>query len=344
VTALRDDDVDVDFEAIVDPGTALSVVPDLAPNIVAAIFDERVEAEDMAFNALSPNTLRAYATDWRAFSRWCGARGYVALPAEPAVLAMYIPFIAKTLKAASIGRRLAAIVYKHSRECPDVPSPLAHPKVKDVWKGVRREIGIAQHGVDAMTIDMLRATVAPLTDRRVDVRDRAVLLVQFAAALRRSELCALNVGDVKFEREGAMICIRRSKTDQEGEGVLLGVPFGSNPDTCPVRALQAWISTLDNAGDEDPLFVALHGPGHGVIRLRTQAVATIIKRRMAAAAIAGNFSGHSPRVGFITSCAAAGVDALIISNQTRHKSLQMIKRYTRPTTIWKMNAAFEVGL
>jgi integrase len=138
--------------------------------------------------------------------------------------------------------------------------------------------------------------------------------------------------------------IRRSKTDQEGAGVLLGVPFGSNPDTCPVRALQAWIEQLDDAAADAPLFVALNRHSQAAGRLRGRGVARIVARRCAAVGLAGDFSGHSMRAGFVTSAAAAGVDALEISNQTRHKSLDMVKRYSRPATIWKSNAAFRVGM
>jgi integrase len=280
---------------------------------------ERLAAEAYSGDYRSQATRRAYATDWRAWKAWCDARGYVALPAEPAVLAMYIPHMAMTMKSSSISRRMAAIAYEHALQCPNISSPVHHKMVKDVLKGVRRKIGVAQHGVDALTIERLHAAVAPLGAIIVDVRDRAVLLLQFGAALRRSELCALNVGDATFVDEGAWVLIRRSKTDQDGQGALVGVPFGLNPDTCPVRSLQAWIATLKNAGAGDPLFVTLHGPGQGVIRLRTQAVATIIKRRTAAAGISGKFSGHSPRVGYVTTCVEMNVPYSQILDQTRHK-------------------------
>jgi integrase len=280
--------------------------------------------------------------DWRAFSDWCRARAYEPLPAAPAVIAMYLPARAKTLAAASIGRRIAAIAHYH--EQVGHPNPLAHPIVKNVWKGVRREIGIAQKGKSALTIDGLRPVVGGFGARRIDVRDRALLMLGFGAALRRSEIVALDVDDLTFVGEGVSVLIRRSKTDQEGAGVLLGVPFGSNPDTCPVRALQAWIAQLDDAAPDAPLFVSLNRHSQAGDRLLGRDVARIVRRRCAAAGLAGDFSGHSMRAGFVTTAAANGVDALEISNQTRHKSLDMVKRYSRPATIWKSNAAFRVGL
>jgi integrase len=298
---------------------------------------ERARAEEAALNALAPATRRAYASDWSAFCAWCAERDYVPLPAVPAVLAMYLPHAAQTLKAASISRRIAAIAYMHDQA--GHPNPMAHPTVKNVWKGLRREIGVAQQGKAALTVDRLRTVLAPLGARRIDVRDRAILLLAFGAALRRSEIVALDVGDLSFVREGVSVFISHSKTDQEGAGALLGVPYGSNPETCPVRALQAWIATLDDRSPTAPLFVS-----YGRERLRPQAVALIVQRRCVAVGLTGDFAGHSLRSGFVTTAAAAGVDALEISNQTRHKSLDMVKRYTRPATIWKSNAAFRVGL
>jgi integrase len=326
--------------------TALAVV--VTPPHVAADLDlvdvdgERTRAEEAALNALAPATRKAYATDWAAFVAWCRARAYAPLPAAPPTVARYLPHAAKTLKAASIGRRIAAIAHYH--EQAGHPNPMAHPIVKNVWKGVRREIGIAQKGKSALTIDGLRSVVAGFGARRIDVRDRALLLLGFGAALRRSEIVALDVADVAFVTEGATIHIRRSKTDQEGAGVLLGVPFGSNPETCPVRALQAWIAALDDASPAAPLFVTLNRHAQAGDRRSASAVAEIVKRRCAAVDLAGDFSGHSMRAGFVTTAAGAGVDALEISNQTRHKSLDMVRRYSRPATIWKSNAAFRVGL
>jgi len=314
-------------------------VPDLA---LVEVAGERARAEEAALNALAPATRAAYRADWAAFTAWCRSRSYEPLPAAPAVIAMYLPHAAKTLKAASIGRRIAAIAHMH--EQAGHPSPMAHPTVKNVWKGVRREIGIAQKGKSALTIDGLRPVVAGFGARRIDVRDRALLLLGFAAALRRSEIVALDVADITFVAEGAAVTIRRSKTDQEGAGVLLGVPFGSNPETCAVRALQAWIALLDDAAPDAPLFVSLNRHAQAGDRLSASAVAEIVKRRCAAVDLAGDFSGHSMRAGFVTTAAGAGVDALEISNQTRHKSLDMVKRYSRPATIWKSNAAFRVGM
>jgi site-specific recombinase XerD len=177
--------------------TALAVIIEPGADLATVDFaGERASAEEAALNALAPATRLAYLSDWRAFSDWCRARAYEPLPAAPAVIAMYLPACAKTLAAASIGRRIAAIAHYH--EAAGHPSPMAHPIVKATWKGVRRTIGIAQKGKSALTIDGLRPIVAGFGARRIDVRDRALLLLGFGAALRRSEIVALDVGDLAF--------------------------------------------------------------------------------------------------------------------------------------------------
>jgi integrase len=193
--------------------TALAVIIEPGADLAVDFAGERASAEEAALNALSPATRAAYATDWRAFTDWCRARAYEPLPAAPAVIAMYLPACAKTLAAASIGRRIAAIAHYH--EAAGHPSPMAHPIVKATWKGVRRTIGIAQKGKSALTIDGLRPLVAGFGARRIDVRDRALLLLGFGAALRRSEIVALDVGDLAFVPEGR---VRPHPALQDGPG------------------------------------------------------------------------------------------------------------------------------
>jgi integrase len=183
-----------------------------------------------------------------------------------------------------------------------------------------------------------------LTEATIDVRDRALLLVGFAGAFRRSELVSIDFGDVRIVANGLEVVLRRSKTDQEGEGRLIGIPNGSNPVTCPVRAIQAWLERA--AIIDGPLFRPVgRGDNIAPTRLSSQAVALIVKRHARRAGLdPSRFAGHSLRAGFATSAALAGADALEISRQTGHKSLSMVQRYTRPATIWLMNPAHRVGL
>ena len=186
--------------------------------------------------------------------------------------------------------------------------------------------------------------VGTLDDRLIGVRDRALLLVGFAGAFRRSELVALDVDDMADTTDGLVVTIRRSKTDQEGAGEQIGIPYGSDPATCPVRSYRAW---LDASGvTSGPVFRAV--TRHGRMsdrRLGDAAVADVVKR---CARVAGldpcQFAGHSLRAGLITSAAEAGVAERDIMRQSRHKSVPVMRRYIRGATVWQANAAAAVGL
>jgi integrase len=186
--------------------------------------------------------------------------------------------------------------------------------------------------------------VAALPDDLAGVRDRALLLVGFAAALRRSELVALCVEDLEFSDQGLAITIRRSKSDQEAHGEQIGVPYGSTTETCPVTALQSW---LEAAGIESgALFRRIDRHGHvGPNALAPGAVASIVKKAVEAVGLdATQFSGHSLRSGLATSAAQNGASELTIMSQTRHKSTAMVKRYVRKGSLFTSNAASAAGL
>lgn len=323
--------------------TALVPVEQTASNrSLAHLQDLRDQAEGFAELSTAESTRRAYDADLRHFREWCRAHGVVALPALPATVALYLTELAGRYKVATIARRIAAIGQGHRKA--GLLSPFTHPRVVEVWEGIRRTLGVAQGRKDALLTADLRRMLEPLTDTTIDVRDRALLLLGFAGAFRRSELVSFDVDDVRLVDNGLEVTLRRSKTDQEGEGRLIGVPYGSNPVTCPVRAMRAW---LDRSGILDgPLFRAVDRGGNlGLTRLTAAAVALIVKRHARRIGLdPARFAGHSLRAGFATSAALAGVDALEISRQTGHKSLSMVQRYTRPATIWQMNAAQRVGL
>jgi site-specific recombinase XerD len=323
--------------------TALVPVEQTASNgSLAHLEDLRERAEGFAESSSAEGTRRAYHSDCRHFREWCCAHGVMALPALPATVALYLTELARTYKVATIARRIAAIGQEHRKG--GLPSPFTHPRVVEVWEGIRRTLGTAQERKSAILTADLRRMLEPLTETTIDVRDRGLLLLGFAGAFRRSELVALDVGDVRAVTNGLEVTLRRSKTDQEGEGRLIGVPNGSNPVTCPARAMKAW---LDRSGIVDgPLFRSVDRSGNvAPTRLTAAAVALIVKRHVQRIGLdPARFAGHSLRAGFATSAALAGVDALEISRQTGHKSLSMVQRYTRPATIWQMNAAQRVGL
>jgi site-specific recombinase XerD len=292
--------------------------------------------------ARSANTHRAYRADWQHFSDWCAENGVSALPAAPGTLVAYLTGHARTLKASTLQRRLVAIAHAHKAATLD--SPTTDAGVRSVWRGIRRTVGTAQVGKAALLTDDIKLLVAALPDTSSGVRDRALLLLGFAGAFRRSELIALDVLDVQIGREGATVTVRRSKTDQEGTGTKIGIPMGRYADSCPVRALSAWLAALgDDAG---PLFRAVDKTGRvRASRLSGIDVARIVKRTALAAGLdPTTYAGHSLRAGLATSAAVAGVEERAIMQQTRHKSVTVARRYIRDGSLFRGNAAGRVGL
>jgi len=211
--------------------------------------------------------------------------------------------------------------------------------------GIRRTQGTAQTGKrPVLTEDIRRMVLLLEAGRTQEVRDRALILLGFAGAFRRSELVGLDIEDLEFNREGLVAAIRRSKTDPEGQGRKVGIPRGGYPETCPVRAVQAWLEVL--GADEGPLFrgITRHGRIDGR-RLTPQSVPLVVKRLAARAGLeAADLAGHSLRAGLATSAAMAGASERAIMNQTGHRSAMMVRRYIRDGSLFRENAAAQVGL
>jgi integrase len=248
----------------------------------------------------APATRRAYGQQWRAFVAYCDAAGVAALPAQPATVAAYIAaMFLRGMSSATIRLATSAITSKH--ETRGFASPARHARARATLLGVRISNGTAQRQVAPLLPAELRQVVAALGDSAGDVRDRALLLLGFGGAFRRSELVALDVADVAPNAHGLEITIRRSKTDQTGAGRVVAVPFGSSADVCPVRALQAWIAI---AGDAGALFRSVDRHGNvSAARLTGGSVARIVKARCGAVGLdAARYSGHSLRAGGVLAC------------------------------------------
>jgi site-specific recombinase XerD len=297
---------------------------------------------DYVSQAKAPNTVRAYAADWRHFQDWCRGRDCAALPAAPATVSLYLAELADTARVSTLTRRVSAISQAH--QLAGFDSPTDDAIVRTVMAGIRRAKGTAQHGKKPIVTEDLRRIVARLPESLQGTRDRALLLVGFAGAFRRSELVGLDVADLEFGRDGLVVTVRRSKTDQEGQGRRVGIPYGSRPETCPVRAAQDWVDLLD--AEVGPLFRKIDRHGRiGPGRLSDKAVALIVKRCARAAGLeASDLAGHSLRAGLATAAAAAGVSERAIMAQTGHRSLTTLRKYIREGSLFLENAAGKVGL
>jgi integrase len=301
-------------------------------------------ARAYADQSRSDNTKRAYTLDWEHFTSWCDQAGAVPVPAEPETVAAYVAQLADAGYAvATISRRLASISQAHKLAGFE-QSPARSELVRSTVKGIRRSKGIAQRQAQPATVPILRRLVDTCGDDLMGIRDRALLLLGFAGALRRSELVALNLADLEFTIEGLVVTIRRSKTDQEGAGRQIGIPYGADLTTCPVRSVRAWIAVAEL--ERAPLWPHLDRWEHiGDRPITDRAVALIIKRHAQLADLDPVlFSGHSLRAGLATAAAEAGASTLDIMSQTGHKSQDMVGRYVRRGSLFRGNVAGRVGL
>jgi len=305
-------------------------------------------ARDYIKESKAPNTRRAYAADWRDFRAWCVLHGRPSLPASPDTVALYLSDLAERCKTSTLQRRLAALSQAHQaagQTAHDVPTK--HATVRAVMSGIRRTKGTAQRGKAAAVTAVVRAMVEGTPDRLLGLRDRALLLLGFSGAFRRSELVALDVEDLEFTGEGLVVTQRRGKTDQEGEGRKVGIPFGrasGGTDTCPVRAVRTWLDAA--AVLSGPVFRSVNRHGHVQPgRLSDKAVALVVKRHAPAAGLDPlRYAGHSLRAGLATAAAAAGASERSIMNQTGHRSVPMVRKYIRDGQLFRENAASTVGL
>jgi site-specific recombinase XerD len=289
----------------------------------------------------SENTVRSYRAGWGQFEAWCERHHRQALPGSPETVALYVTDLAGRVKPSTIDARLAAVSAAHRAAGFD--SPTKSEAVRLVRRGVRRTLGTAQRQVHPISVEELRKMVDRLGDDLRGSRNRALVLLGFSAALRRSELVALDVDDIAEVPEGLRVTVRRSKSDQEGEGRVIGVPYGSHLQTCPVRAWRQW---LEASGiTEGPAFRPLHRGELGKSRLTDRSVANTLKRLAAKAGIAPEeVSGHSLRAGLATEAAKAGVPERVIAATTGHRGTMMLRRYIRDGNLFRENAAARVGL
>lgn len=320
-------------------GTALETVATTGSAVSTDLVDLVRNARDFAENSKADNTIRAYRAAWSGFMIWCGERGFEPLPTNPGTVALYLTDRANQgTKVATLRLALAAIGAAHHAAGHEF-----NAKQRDlmaVWSGIRRRLGVRPERKAPVLSDDLKAMLGTL-DRVTTAgkRDAALILIGFGAALRRSELVALDLADVAVSREGLKVLVKRSKTDQESAGVEIAITRGRCPETCPVLAFQAWVAAAGIASG--PLFRRVRKNGLvGADRLTDKSVADTVKRLAEAAGLdAARFSGHSLRAGLATSAALAGAGLTSIMKQTRHKSVDVAKTYIRDADLWRDNVS-----
>ena len=306
---------------------------DMVGPVPARVAELNAKLAGVLRRSKAPATLRAYRSDWADFCRWCDRLGVVALPADPATVALYIAELADPCDASApravstISRRLASISAAH--KLAGHANPCLDELVKETFKGVRRMLGVAaRHAKTGIGTNDIAAVIAGLDERRlIDQRDRALLLVGFAGGFRRSELASLHVTDIEQHPEGLLVSVRRSKTDQEQTGRRVEIVPGRHRATCPVAAYRAWI---EQAGIHDgPVFRAVNRHGHISPRaLSPQAVALIVKRHIARLGYdPTHFAGHSLRRGHATTAARNGATDRTIMASTGHTNTRTLNAY-----------------
>ncbi|TVY01481.1 site-specific integrase [Paenibacillus cremeus] len=301
-----------------------------------------MEAKEHLLNSKAENTKRAYTSDWSHFEKWCYSHSLESLPADPQTLAYYITSLGKEKKASTIKRRMAAISQRHKTK--GYPSPCKTPLVKGVWEGLQRKIGVEEKGKEALWLHELREVIEALPkDKLIGIRNRALLVIGWVGAFRRSELVGINIEDISITRDGIIIHLNRSKTDQKGEGQDVALPFASNPLTCPVRSFEDWITA--SRLKDGPLFRRMDRHGNIMERLTPPAVRMVVKNSCEAVGLdPQRYSAHSLRSGFCSQAARAGKAEHQIMKQTRHKRSDSLQRYIKKASLFDDNAASGIGL
>ena len=292
------------------------------------------------------NTLRAYKSDFKDFGGFCAKHGFDSLPTEPKVVSLYLTNLSKNSKISTLRRRLVSIGMVHKLKGHYLDTK--HPIIIENLLGIKRVKGSYQKGKKPILINHLKSIINVIDEQKIDeikkARDKALLLVGFAGGFRRTELISIDHEDLEFVTEGVKIIVKKSKTDQFGEGMTKGLPYFSNEKYCPVNNLKNFLE-LSNI-KSGPIFRRFaKGSLLTNYRLTDQSVVLIIKGYLNLAGIENkNYSGHSLRSGFATVAAESGADERSIMTMTGHKTTQMVRRYIREANIFKNNALNKIKI
>ncbi len=297
-------------------------------------------------NSKANNTLRAYKSDFKDFGAFCIRHGLNSLPTEPKVVSLYLTHLSKNSKISTLRRRLVSISMVHKLKGHYLDTK--HPIIIENLMGIRRIKGSIQKGKKPLLINHLKSIINVIHEQKIGeikkLRDKSIILVGFSGGFRRTELISIDYEDLEFVPEGLKIIIKKSKTDQFGEGMIKGIPYFNNEKYCPVINIKKWleISRIQTG----PIFRRFSkGSTLTNKRLTDQSVVLLMKQYLDLAGIENkNFAGHSLRSGFATVAAETGADERSIMAMTGHKTTQMVRRYIKEANIFKNNALNKIKL
>jgi len=286
------------------------------------------------------NTIRAYKSDFNDFSLFCTQNGFKSLPSEAKIVSLYLTHLStKDVKMSTLKRRLVSIGVIHKLKGHYLDTK--HPIILENVMGIKRRKGSVQRGKKPILINNLKKIINVIDEELGNEikksRDRSIILIGFSGGFRRNEIVSLDYQDLDFVSEGLKINLKKSKTDQFGEGSVKALPYFNNTQYCPVISLKKWINISNiNSG---PLFRRFSKSFNlSNNRLTDQTVALLIKKYLTLAGInSKNYSGHSLRSGFATSAADAGAEERSIMAMTGHKSPEMVRRYIKEANLFKNN-------
>jgi len=298
-------------------------------------------------NSKANNTVRAYKSDFNDFGLFCTQNGFKSLPSEPKIVSLYLTFLStKGVKMSTLKRRLVSIGVIHKLRGHYLDTK--HPSIIENLMGIKRRKGSIQKGKKPLLINNLKQIINVIDKEKTKeikkLRDRSIILIGFSGGFRRNEIVSLDYDDLDFVQEGLKISLKRSKTDQFGEGSLKALPYFNNSQYCPVVSIRKWLE-ISNIKSGALFRRFSKGSKLSNNRLTDQTVALLIKDYLKIAGIENrNYSGHSLRSGFATSAAESGAEERSIMAMTGHKSTEMVRRYIKEANLFKNNALNKIKL
>ena len=294
----------------------------------------------------SKNTLRAYKSDFKDFGTFCAKHSLASLPSEPKIVSLYLTHLSKNSKISTLRRRLVSISMVHKLKGHYLD--IKHPVIVENLMGIKRAKGSIQKGKKPILINDLKLIINVINEQKINdikkIRDKTIILIGFGGGFRRSEIISIDHEDLEFVSEGVKITVKKSKTDQFGEGMIKGIPYLTNEKYCPVANLKKWIEISKiKSGAIFRRFAK--GSILTDSRLTDQSIVLLLKEYLNLAGIENkNFAGHSLRSGFATVAADFGADERSIMAMTGHKTTTMVRRYIREANIFKNNALNKIKI